>query len=767
MKKMLFAALAVLGLSAALTAQTLRGEIRDINSARRLEGALVVFSMPGKPEISTYSDAEGKFEITPLPAGYGVLTAQLKNYVRYHLPLIEIATGKQQVLDIFLTSESRDAMLDAVDIVAQRPMQTVLPIGATVLPKEQTLNYPVTYYDPARLAMAVAPGVAQGDDGTNAMSVRGNNPAYVRWKLNGLDIVSPNHLPNAGTLSDQATTASGGVLMLSAQMLDHAALVTGTGAIEYNDGVGGVMDLRLRKGNTRRHEQTIQAGLVGLDATIEGPLGKKKQNSYLINYRYSTVGLLGKMGVSFGGEKITFQDLAVHLSLKGIKEGEWSFFFLGGKSKNLFSRPDSALTYKDLFNIDFDSKTMVTGFSKRNSWGRKHATQFGLSLSLQDNDHDQSSLMQYIASNSAAGWLSLQNSHRIAFNRNTALSFGYHLQTFFEEYGQKKATFNGNYQSHHLYEEGFPLQGWVRIEHFWLSGKLGVIGGVHPVFDGDDEDFYFSPRVQTFWRPSSRHYWVFSLTTGAQRQPLLRAFSATYFTTVLYALRYKYQPEEQWAFTAEAYSQSLSGQNVTSKKMNAFSGFNEAETAFTYNYYVSDGRARMNGLELTARRNMSGGWFAQANATLMKSEYQGSDKIWRRSRWDVGHIANIMGGKEWAARRYKEGKARYRGVSGRAVLRGGFRNAPVNLWESEQQQTTVLDYSNGLPFKDKEYFRIDARFFWKRHIYGRYTSILAIEVQNLTGRKNIAWHYYDALDYTVKTKYQLGIIPNLSWRWHF
>ena len=66
------------------------------------------------------------------------------------------------------------------------------------------------------------------------------------------------------------------------------------------------MDMNLRKGNSSESEWTAQAGLIGIDIANEGPISDNSDASYLINYRYSTLGLLSAMGVDLGDERIGF-----------------------------------------------------------------------------------------------------------------------------------------------------------------------------------------------------------------------------------------------------------------------------------------------------------------------------------------------------------------------------------------------------------------------------------------------------------------------------
>lgn len=98
----------------------------------------------------------------------------------------------------------------------------------------------------------------------------------------------------------------------------------------------------------------------------EGPLTGRGKSAYLINYRYSTVGLLGQMGINFGDETITFQDLSVNLAAPRTRAGDFRLFAMWGNSSNYFEhKADSASIElnKDIFNIDYTSRTLITGAS--------------------------------------------------------------------------------------------------------------------------------------------------------------------------------------------------------------------------------------------------------------------------------------------------------------------------------------------------------------------------------------------------------------------
>ena len=135
------------------------------------------------------------------------------------------------------------------------------------------------------------PSVVAANDQGNSIIVKGNSPNGLLWRLNGLDIVNPNHLANAGTLSDKPISNGGGVNILSAQMLDRTQFYTGGFPASFGNALSGILDMNLREGSKNKAEGTAQASLLGLDLSLETPLSKNNNASALVNYRYSTVGL--------------------------------------------------------------------------------------------------------------------------------------------------------------------------------------------------------------------------------------------------------------------------------------------------------------------------------------------------------------------------------------------------------------------------------------------------------------------------------------------
>jgi Carboxypeptidase regulatory-like domain len=771
-------------LTTALSAQTLRGIIRNADNGAPIEGATLIAAQ--EPALNLRFEVQtgenGTFQIDNLRTGYYRCTISKEGAETLEVREVNIAAGKETVLELTLriSQQSLPNVTIVAAPVARRPLQ---PLGEIPLTREQTLRFPATFFDPARLAQAYA-GVANTDDQANGLSIRGNSPNSLRWRLEGVDIVNPNHLPGAGTFTDRPAVSSGGVLLFSAQMLDNGSLLTGAFPVGYGDATGGVMDMYWRRGNAQHHEFTAQAGLLGLDLAAEGPLSKKEDNkhSYLVNYRYSTVGLLGQMGISFGGESIDFQDLSYKFSLGGRHGGQWSIFGVRGVSNNVFTRPDEATAYKDLFNIKSNSITNIHGISYWKNFGERSWYKASLVGSGQRNVRE-----------SSGPGLSEDNTDReIRFGLSQTWSYSPNQTQQF------KAGLLSQLQDYYYYDRssselGGPLMltfnPWIQWE--WTTRnqrsqlQVGLQTTLIKFFYIDDEkntDINLEPRLNWQYKLAPKHTVALALGLYSQTQPLW-FYDYDYFDLMRAqhaGFQYKWQPNQSWQIKGELFWQYLTkipmlepSPRFSPQLTNVFSLINFPEQGFLKSLrdrfpvdYVIDGVARNRGLELSAERSFDAGWFLLANFTGFNSQYQGRDGLWRSTRWNLRHIANLTGGKAWEWD--KNGtKSKTFGLNGRLSWMGGQRAMGINEQASEEASTTVFRLGEGFIYRYPDFLRLDLRVYWRRSIGNRRNSTFAMDFQNASIRRNMAYQYYDPFTNRVETKYQLGLIPNLSWRLEF
>ena len=752
-------------------AQILRGVVRDAASGESLAGAqLSLRTAPGLPPAVTHSDSSGAYVFSALKPGYYLLEIEYDGYKPMIVWDVDIVAGKETVLDVAYNQlySLPELSISARAEQGHRPMPL---LGVAPLSGVQTERVPATFFDPARLAQAY-PGVSGNDDQANGLIVRGNSPAALRWRLEGLDVVNPNHLPNAGTFADRPAAAAGGVLMFSAQLLDQSALLTGSQPTGYGDAIAGTMDIRLRPGNDQRHEFTAQAGLLGLDMAAEGPLTGRGKSSYLINYRYSTVGLLGQMGINFGDETITFQDLSVNLAAPRTRAGNFRLFAMWGNSSNYFEhKADSASIElnKDIFNIDYTSRTLITGAS----WYKKLSTRSWIRAA-----HIHSGqINERVAESGGIAYGEFQKDYSDETIASTALSLGHQLSPtlrleegasyIFRDY-QYRIARDIRINSDDYQVE--TLQPWAQLSWSSTSGQTTVTGGLHSVWWLQNE-VHLEPRLSIVQRLDDQQTisgsWGLHSQTPAWWQwdfkydnELIRSSHA--------ALRYAWRSvDNTWRFGLEVFDQRISDAVALPYLGGRISSLNESEAPFP-NYFGKKSRSEGHnyGLEISAERRYNKGWFLLVNGTFFSSKTRLEGGEWSDSRWSLGQIAHLSGGKEWH-KTVGENKTKTFGCSGRLSWSGGQRALPIDFAASQAADATVYDASQGFSEQLPDFFRLDARVYWRTSVGDRRNSTFAMDFQNLTLQQNIAYYFYDAWTQKIETKYQLGLVPNLSWRLEF
>lgn len=116
--------------------------------------------------------------------------------------------------------------------------------SARMLSVEEASRYAGGMDDPARLVSSFA-GVASNVS-SNGISIHGNAPHLLQWRMEDVEIPNPNHFADLSVLG-------GGILSsLSSQVLGNSDFFTGAFPAEYGNAVSGVFDMKLRNGNNRK-----------------------------------------------------------------------------------------------------------------------------------------------------------------------------------------------------------------------------------------------------------------------------------------------------------------------------------------------------------------------------------------------------------------------------------------------------------------------------------------------------------------------------------
>ena len=306
--------------------QTVRGTIKDADLKIPLIGATIIVEGI-EPVLGTTADLDGNFRLEKVPLGRHNFKVSYIGYETFTLSEILVGSGKEVILEI----ELKESSLTLGEVVVKassnkdRPINSMATLSARTFSVEEASRYAGGLDDPARLAAGFA-GVATTQTTNNAIVIRGNSPRGVLWRVEGVDVPATFHFPNVDFVG------GGGYTVFSSQMLRNSDFYTGAFPAEYGNAFSGVFDVKMRTGNTEKREFTAGLGIQGVDFSAEGPFVKGKKASYLFNYRYGTLGLIGKI-VSFPNLP-TFQDLTFKFDFPTEKAGTFTFWGMGADDIN-------------------------------------------------------------------------------------------------------------------------------------------------------------------------------------------------------------------------------------------------------------------------------------------------------------------------------------------------------------------------------------------------------------------------------------------------
>jgi len=765
------------GLAQNVLTQTLRGQVVDADNNQRLSGVSV--KLVGT-EKGTLSDTLGQFRLISVPIGRYTLQLSRVGYETQILSEVLLEAGKEKILTIHLketTQQLSETVVRAARPSSQTSLQTI-----TI---EQTLRFAGTFFDPARLATSF-PGVSAANDQANGLVIRGNSPTGTQWRLEGVEIVNPNHLSNAGTFSDRPTQTGGGTNILSAQLMERADFMTGAFPSEYGNVLGGVMDVHLRKGNDQKHEFTGQVGLIGVDFAAEGPLSKKNKSSYLVNYRYSFTGLLAMMGVKFGGEDIRFQDIAFNLSFPTKKAGHFTVFGMAGASSNVFKAERDTTLWefqKDGFDIKFKNRMGAVGLThslnlSRNTLWKTTVAISGLETRREGYQLNKltfaRNLTQVDAFRKTRYSLSTSLSHKITPNLQWKEGV---IVTYQQDSVQIS---NGGISKGQL--EGFILQPYVAMSGR-LAPRVTFQAGLHLLTYTYNKTHSLEPRLSLRYGASGRTAFTASYGLHSQLQLPQTYLSLLFSDTQLnnfpnknlgftkahhYVVGWEQQLTalpKQSSLKVEAYYQSLFNVPVALANSqitgaNSFSALNLIE-GFSNVGLENKGTGKNYGVEATYQQFLSKDFYALVTASLYNSTYKGQDGVERNTRFNGNHTFSLAAGKEFHKR-----INRTFGVNVRVLWLGGYLDSPIDVKASQLAGQTIYKVSELYTIKLKDYFRPDVRVFWKRN-KPNYTRTWSIDIQNLTNTENEAYSYFDTFQGKTVQQFQLGMIPVINYRVEF
>jgi hypothetical protein len=759
---------------------TIRGRVLERFNQQPLPGVTVVLTDAKGQQRPIQSDLNGNFRFDDLVPGRYWLSAQMLGFQPAQAQVV-LTSGKEQVVNLMM-EESIEVLEEVVvhgkTNFGQASNELVMLSGRS-FNADDTRRYAGSLNDPSRMVANYA-GVSGANDARNDIIIRGNSPAGLLWRLEGIDIPNPNHFGSLGT-------TGGPVSMLNNNLLGTSDFITGAFPAAYGNALSGAFDLTLRAGNNERREYVAQVGFNGFELGAEGPLGQN-QGSYLVNYRYSTLSLLKGMGVNIGtGAAIPeYQDISYKIVLPTKKTGVFTLFGLAGDSyielledgqaeDNLFS-----LTGRDTY---FGSRSAVFGGSHRmllsNNWFVRTSLAYTMA-----GQHTRVDSIVADTEERIAFFGDQLREHRVTLHSQISKKFN--ARNYFQ--GGLIANYIAFDFSDSVLFAGrfFPrieangaaqlLQGYGQWQHHF-SNKLTATGGLHFQYLALNGSFRPEGRVAVRWQYHPGQFLSLAGGMHSQSQPMTllyyksprsqvpgeftnRDLGFSQSDQLVAGWEYRFSPV--WNVKVEAYYQHLS--NIPVSPVNGNFSFINAGAEFGVwgaEMLRNEGLGRNRGMELTLERQFSKNWYLMGTGSFFTSEFQGSNGIWHPTAFANRFVANLLTGRE-----FKMGRKSMLSVDARLTWAGGRRYTPIDLEASIARGGTVWDDTRAFSEQFPDYFRADLRITYR--INGAKTmQEWAMDFQNLSNRRNVFMQDFNPQTGNIFTVYQVGFFPMMFYRFYF
>jgi hypothetical protein len=776
----LFFSFAIVNAQYTVLTQTVKGTVADEQSGNILGGATIVLDAVN-PLIAGNTDSTGNFKLKNIPVGRQTFRATMIGYEAAVVANIEVTSSKEVVLEIKLKEKIKkmDDIVINTGKQKNKALNEMAVVSARQFTVDEAVRYSGTRNDPSRMAQNFA-GVSGTNDARNDIVIRGNSPAGVLWRMDGIDIPNPNHFSTLG--------ATGGpVSILNTNTLKNSDFLTSAFPAQYGNALAGVFDLRMRNGNNEKKEFLGQMGFNGFEFGAEGPLNKNNQSSFLIDYRYSLVAAIQSLGLSVGtGSSVPYyQDLHFKLHLPTKKWGTFDWFGLGGESHikfpadtedNLYASNDGTLRDRD-----FSSLTGITGLTNTYFFNGNTSGKFTLAVS-----GFQSKYKEVI--------VDTDKPHKTAYDKKNVqvkYSAGYTFNIKFSSKDQLTSGVVADISRLSLRQDYIPdgdstittfvntkkkavlLRAFSNLSHRFNDQLSTNIGLYYQLFTLNNT-WSIEPRWNIKYQVKNNQSVSFGAGLHSQTQPLEVYFYQTsnnngqteltnknldLVKSVHTVLGYDINFSRHLRFKTELYAQYI--YNAAVEKMP--SSFSMLNTGADFYFpdktnLVNNGKGYNYGIEITLERFLNKGFYYLLTASVFQSKYKGSDNVWRNTAFNTHFVNNILLGKEFKINAHSSFA-----IDTKMGIAGGQLYTPFDVAASQTDGYVKFREDAAYSLRNNTYWRWDLKFSYSRN--GKHTTQKwYVDLQNLTNRENIYIRTLNPKTGDTGEINQIGFFPNINYQ---
>jgi hypothetical protein len=751
--------------------QTIRGVVTDKASGESL--AFVPVGIEDS-QIGSSTDDKGVFVLENVPIGRHTIHVSNIGYETAIIQEVLVGSAREVYLEIGLTE--RVTELEAVTVKPSinkaESLNEMAILGAQMFSVEEASRFAGGMDDPARLVSSYA-GVATPNVSNNGISIRGNAPSLLQWKLEGVEIPNPNHFADIDVLG-------GGLLSaLSSNVLGNSDFFIGAFPAEYNNAVSGVFDMKLRNGNNQKHQHTFQLGVLGIDLASEGPIGKNNA-SYLINYRYSTTGLIEKLQSKKDlGGTLAYQDLNFKFNFP-TKAGTFSLWGTGliDEVVPILDDPSERKYLNDGVLSTARQKSGAAGLSHHYLFSNQK-TSLKTTLAINhlgnhieeefyDLDEKKSPKTDLAAATTNLVVLSTLN-HKFSsrHTNKTGITFTHiaydmnlDFTPYFGEPLENVSSTNG----------GTNLISAYSNSKFRIGNDFILTAGLNAQHLPLNANTTLEPRFGLKWQVSPQNSFALAYGLHSRMEKpdvyFVKNQDGTLPNKRLDLIKshhlmfsYVYHISDDMNLKIEPYFQHLYDVPVT--ETGNYSILNR-KTFYITKPLVSDGKGQNYGVDLTFAKYLTKGLYYMVTASLFDSKYQAGDGNWYNTRYNRRFIVNGLVGKEWTFGR------NMLGINLKASILGGKRYTPVDEAATLGHPDKEVQYDETQLYS-KQFSPMFVGDFTVSYTMNRenMAHTFAIKSVNATGQKEYIEHRYNIKTSVIEPYRPSNSVFNVSYKVDF
>jgi len=771
--------------------QTIRGKIVDADSKLPIPGVNII--LLDRPTLGTSTDVNGYYRLENIPIGRTTIRFSFIGYKTKTTPNIIVNAAKQVVINVELHELAIEMEEVTVKAIQDKgaALNDLAIISARSISVEEMKRFSGGMDDPARMVTSYA-GVT-ASDGSSDIIVRGNSPKYMQWRLDGVEITSPYHM-------DDQNATFGALTALNKNLLGASDFYTGAFSPKYGNVLSNIMNMKLRAGNNEKFEATFGIGLMGTDLTVEGPFKKGYGGSYLINYRYSTIGLINDLGLIGDVEGVVnYQDITFKIVLPTKKFGVFSIFGLGGLSGFSFTNiaPDGISTPGRVSDAsivkDYDKDANLSNIAVVNTKTLSNTSFLETSISysanrfnddLYEKNDSISNRLQTFKSRVRNSTYQVALTYNCKINARNKILIGtrytynssdYKQNIFLDNAGAlvNVTDFNNSYNS---------VSNFISWKYS-LNDKITFVSGLHNMNIFLNKNSTLEPRVAVNWKlnnTSSIHagYGKHSRTESVHNyfakvlQPDGSYTEPNKNLDLLMADHYVFGFEKHFTDNLmaklEVYYQHLYNLPVENIDTSYYATINEGRD-YRYVPLVNKGIGENYGVEFTLERFFDNNYYFVFNTSLYESKYKTLEGVWRNTMYNGNYIVNLLFGKEF---KFGSKQNKILAINAKAFWGGAQRYIPL-IRDSEGNvdvdptNNKYWDYEKAFDNNLVHVYNVNLSVSYKINT-SNLTHEIFLDLMNIINSNAKLSEYYDESK-PDKIGYikQMTFLPNIMYRLYF